>query len=196
MTGIPRKKISVSVMIPFLVFILFFSIMIWQKYRSSQTVPVSPPTMQSEGRRTVTLFFAADGGQLAREARTIDPCEDDDACLKSVLEELLNGPVGELENTVPEGTVIDAAHIEGNQATIELNRAFAEAMLSGSSAEMLAVYSLVNTVAANFPQAQKVKLNVDGNLSAALKHLDLSEPLQPDFSLELSPAGVTGKNSK
>src|SRR5665647_1525614 len=105
MTGTPRKKISVSVMIPFLVFILFFSIMIWQKYRSSQTVPVSPPTLQSEGRRTVTLFFATDGGQLAREARTIDPCENDNACLKSVLEELINGPVGEMDNTVPEGTI-------------------------------------------------------------------------------------------
>jgi spore germination protein GerM len=165
--------------------------MVWQKYRSSQVIRIAPPQQQSEGRRSVILFFAADMAKLGREARDIDPCEDDNACLKSVLEELQNGPVGKLGETVPEGTVIDAVRIEGNQATIELNRVFAEAMLSGSSAEMLAVYSIVNTVAANFPQVQKVKLNIDGNRAVLLRHLDLSEPLPPDYSMELSPARVS-----
>jgi spore germination protein GerM len=187
----PRKKITISVMIPFLVLMLFFSIMVWQKYRSSQVIRIAPSQQQSEGRRSVILFFAADMAKLGREARDIDPCEDDNACLKSVLEELQNGPVGKLGETVPERTVIEAVRIEGNQATIELNRAFAEAMLSGSSAEMLAVYSIVNTVAANFPQVQKVKLNIDGNRAVLLRHLDLSEPLPPDYSMELSPARVS-----
>jgi hypothetical protein len=57
-------------------------------------------------------------------------------------------------------------------------------MLSGSSAEMLAVYSIVNTVVVNFPVIQKVKLNVQGTSDVVLKHLDITEPLVPDFSLE------------
>ena len=184
----PRKKITISILIPFFIFILFFSIMIWQKYRSSHEVPVAPPQQNVEGYRTVTLFFAADGTRLVREARELDPCEDDNTCLKSVLDELLNGPVGEFEETVPEGTAVDAVSIEGNQATIEFNRTFSEAMLPGSSTEMLAVYSVVNTVAANFPQIQKVKINVDGNKGVILPHLDLSDPLLPDYSLEQSPS--------
>ena len=184
----PRKKVTISILVPFLVFILFFSIMIWQKYRSSYDVPVAPPLQSGEGRRSVTLFFAAEGTRLAREARDIESCEDDNVCLKSVLDELLNGPVGEFEETLPEGASVTAVHIEGNQATIEFNRTFSDEMLSGSSAEMLAVYSVVDTVAVNFPQIQKVKINVDGDSAVILHHLDLSDPLLPDYTLEQSPA--------
>jgi len=183
-----QKKVKISILIPFLVFILFFSVMVWHKYRSSHEVSVTPPQQNSEGYHPVMLFFAADGTRLAREARKITPCDDDNACLKSVLGELLNGPVSELEQTIPEGTVVDSVLIEGDQATIEFNGAFSDAMLSGSAAEMLAVYSVVNTVALNFPSIQKVKLNVAGNTRTILRHLDLSEPLVPDYSLEQSPS--------
>lgn len=190
-----RKKITISLLIPFLVFILFFTVMIWQKYRSSHEVPVTPPQHLAEGSRSVTLFFAVDGTRLAREAREIGACEDDNACLKSVLDELLNGPVGEFDATVPEGTAVNAVHIDGDQATIEFNRTFSEAMLSGSSAEMLAVYAVVDTACVNFPALQRVKINVDGNPKVILSHLDLSDPLVPDYSLEQSPSPAPGKNS-
>lgn len=193
MAAQPRKKITISILIPFLVFILFFTIMFWQKYRSSHEIPVTPPPPSAEGNRPVTLFFVDAGAHLTREAREIDPCDNDTVCLKSVLDELLNGPVGEFDEAVPEGTVVDSVHIEGNQATIELNRIFSDSMLSGSSAEMLAVYSVVNTVAANFPQILKVKLNVDGKSDTILKHLDLSDPLVPDYSLEQLPVPVPEK---
>ncbi|MFA7402469.1 MAG: GerMN domain-containing protein [Pelobacteraceae bacterium] len=179
-----RKKITISILIPSLVFILFFTILIWQKYRSSHEIPATPPQVNVEGKKSVTLFFAVEGTRLAREAREIDPCEDLNSCLKDVLDELLNGPVGEYEETIPEGTVVESVSIEGNQVTVGLNGAFSEAMPSGSSAEMLAVYSIVDTVAVNFPQIQKVKINVDGNTAVVLSHLDLSDPLLPDYSLE------------
>ena len=196
MAAHPRKKITISLLIPFLVFILFFSIMIWQKYRASHDVPVAPAIQSVEGNRSVTLFFALEGTQLVREAREIDPCESDTACLKSVLDELLNGPIGEYGETIPEGTAVDAVRMEGVVATVELNRAFADALLPGSSAEMLAVYSVVNTVTTNFPQIQKVKLNVDGNTKAILRHLDLSDTLLPDYSLEQTPPLDYGKNNQ
>ncbi len=179
-----RKKMSVSILIPFLVVILFFSIMAWKKYRASRELPSLPTQQQSEGGRSVTLFFAAEGTKLGRESREIDACDTDTDCLKSVLDELLNGPVGEFDETLPEGTAVETIRIEGNLATVEFNRIFSETMPSGSSAEMMAVYSVVNTIAVNFPQIQKVKLNSTGSTGNSLRHLDLSEPLQPDFSLE------------
>jgi spore germination protein GerM len=191
----PRKRVTISLLIPCLIFILFFSVMIWQKYRSSHEIAVATPMQNGEGNRQVTLFFAAEGTRLVRETRDIEPCEDDDACLKSVLDELLNGPVGEFGETVPEGTTVDAVLIEGNQATIEFSRTFSDEMLSGSSAEMLAVYSVVDTVAVNFPQIQRVKINVDGNKGVILRHLDLSDPLVPDYSLEQTPSPEPGKST-
>lgn len=191
----PKKKITISILIPFLVFILFFSIMIWQKYRSSQEVPVAPSPQNAAGSRPVTLFFVAEGTRLAREARVIGPCENDGECLESVLDELLNGPVGDFEEAVPEGTAVNSVRMEENQATIEFNRAFSDSMPSGSSAEMLAVYSVVNTVAVNFPQIEKIKINIDGNSGAILSHLDLSDPLLPDYSLEQPPSPEPEKSS-
>ena len=67
-----RKKMSVSILIPFLVVILFFSIMAWKKYRASRELPSLPTQQQSEGGRSVTLFFAAEGTKLGRESREID----------------------------------------------------------------------------------------------------------------------------
>ena len=173
-------------LVPFIVFVLFFSIMIWQKYRSSHEILVAPPQQSTENVRSITLFFSADGTHLTRETRELEPCDNDTACLKSVLDELLNGPVGELVETVPDGVIVSSVRIEGDQATIEFNHLFSEAMPSGSSAEMLAVYSVVNTTAVNFPQIQKVKLEIDGNKTGILRHLDISEPLKPDYALELS----------
>ena len=195
MTAHPKKKISISLLIPFLVFVVFFSVMILQKYRSSQEVVIAPASHNKEGRRTIILYFAAEDGHLARESREIETCDNADACLESIVEELLNGPVGEYEEVVPEGTVVNYSKIDVNQAIIDFNLVFSDAMLSGSSAEMLAVYSVINTVTVNFPQIQKVKLNIDGNSAAILRHLDLSDPLPPDYTLEKSVPSVSEKAS-
>lgn len=191
-----RKRINISLLIPFLVIAVFFGTMIWQKYRDSRLVPVTPQVQPSVGKRTAVLFFVADGVRLAREARELDPCDDAAACLSDVLEELLNGPVGEFDESLPEGTVVNSVRIDGDLAGIDLNRAFVDALPSGSSAEMLAVYSIVNTVAANFPQITKVMLTVEGSQSPNLKHLDLSDPLIPDYSLEQTPKADSAAASK
>ena len=192
MAPIRRKKISVNLVIPFMVFVLFFSMMIWQKYRSISDIPAPPVARQGEGNRIITLFFATTAGTLARETREIESCDDDNGCLKSLLDELLHGPVGELEGTLPEGVTVDRATVEGNLAVITFNRSFSEAVLSGSSAEMTAVYSVVNSVALNFPQIKQVKIDVDGVSTLQLHHLDLSKPLEPDYSLEHLPAAGKG----
>jgi spore germination protein GerM len=191
-----RKRINISLLIPFLVIAVVFGTMIWQKYRESRLVPVTPQVQPSVGKRTAVLFFVADGIRLAREARELDPCEDAAACLSDVLEELLNGPVGEFDESLPEGTVVNSVRIDGDLAGIDLNHAFVDELPSGSSGEMLAVYSIVNTVAVNFPQITKVKLTVEGEQSPVLKHLDLSEPLTPDYSLEQTPQADSAAASK
>lgn len=182
-----KKRINISLLIPFMVIALVFGVMLWQKYRDSRDVPVAPQIQPMVGKRTAVLFFVADGTRLAREARELDPCGDDGACLGDVLEELLNGPLGEFEESLPEGSAVKSVAIDNDLAVVDMNSTFAQALPSGSSAEMLAVYSIVNTVAANFPKIAKVKLTVEGVETLQLRHLDLSEPLTPDYTLEQSP---------
>lgn len=195
MAAASRKRINISLLIPFLVIALLFGITIWKKYRSSRELPAAPQIQQQAGKRTVVLFFVADGTRLAREARELDPCNDPDTCLKDVLEELVNGPVGEFDESLPDGTVINSVRINADLAGIDLNEAFAEALPSGSSAEMLAVYSIVDTVATNFPQITRVKLTIDGDAKSRLHHLDLSDPLVPDYALELPYSAPSDKTA-
>ena len=183
-----RKRINISLLIPFLVMALVFGLLIRQKYQASREVPPQPHLQQPSGVRTAVLFFVADGTRLGREARELEPCGETTACVKSLLDELSSGPVGDMDAALPEGAAFNSVRIEGDTAVIDLNKNFADDLLSGSSAEMLAVYSIVDTVCANFPQIAKVKLTIEGAGDARLRHLDLAEPLTPDYTLESGPS--------
>lgn len=182
-----RKRINISLLIPFLVIALVFGVLIRQKYQASREVPPQPHLQQPSGARTAVLFFVTDDNRLAREARELEPCGETTACVKSLLDELFSGPVGEMNEALPEGAAFNTVQIAGDTAMIDLNRNFADDLPSGSSAEMLAVYSIVDTVCANFPQIAKVKLTLEGSGETRLRHLDLAEPLAPDYTLENGP---------
>jgi len=187
MPSIRRKRINIGLVLPFLVIALVFGGMLWQKYRTSRDIPPVPHTKQPSGSRTAVLFFVADGSRLAREARELEPCSETGACIKETLDALLSGPLGDYEEALPEGTALNSVRLEGATAVVDLNRGFATDLPSGSSAEMMAVYSLVDTICVNHPQISRVKLTVEGNGATVLGHLDLSEPLAPDYSLERAP---------
>jgi spore germination protein GerM len=187
MPSVRRKRINIGLVLPFLVIALVFGGMLWQKYEASRKIPPAPQTKQSSGTRTAVLFFVADGSRLAREARELEPCNEAGACVRDTLDALLSGPLGDYDEALPESTALNSVRIEGATAIVDLNRGFAVDLPSGSSAEMLAVYSLVDTICLNYPQISRVKLTVEGNASTVLGHLDLSAPLTPDYSLEQAP---------
>jgi spore germination protein GerM len=75
--------------------------------------------------------------------------------------------------------------VNGDIALIDLGEELVKGLPSGSNGEMMAVYSIVNSITANFPRIKKVKLLLNGKGVETLKgHIDLREPLVPDFTLE------------
>lgn len=184
--AVSKRKFSISLIIPFTILALVFGILVWKKVQDTREVrPVPIQAAEPPAARTGVLFFVApDGTTLVREGRELDPCGDQGDCLAALIEELLSGPVGDLQKAIPENTTLVSSLCDGNTALIDLNSSFAEDLPSGSTAEMLAVYSIVNTVSLNFPHIKNVKLTVDGNPATVLRHLDLRQPLQADFSLE------------
>jgi hypothetical protein len=184
---IRRKRINIGLVLPFLVIALVFGGMFWHKFQASRKIPPAPHIRQPSGTRTAVLFFVADGSRLAREARELEPCSETGVCVKDTLDALLSGSLGDYDEAIPESAVLNGVRIEGATAVVDLGQGFAADLPSGSSAEMLAVYSIVDTVCANYPQISRVKLTVEGNGSTVLGHLDLSKPLAPDYSLEQAP---------
>jgi hypothetical protein len=150
--------------------------------QDARRAPVHPPAAVQEGAITVTLYFAAADG-LGSEVRSLDHCPSPEECIAALVAELANGPVGELDRAIPPDTLVESVTLSGDTATLVLSPSFAAGLPSGSSAEMAAVYSIVNTVCRNLPQIRRVALR-EGEAPPRLGHLDLTDPLTPDFSLE------------
>ena len=160
--------------------------------RREAPTPSAAPRGDESSSRVVVLYFAApDGGGLVRESREIDVCADQVACIRAVVTELIKGPLGELAPTLPQ-TVVNRITVAGENATVDLGEGFVTGLPGGSSSEMTAVYSIVNSIAANIPGITGVKFLIDGRETPTLKgNLDLRRALAPDFSLDKSPAGTT-----
>lgn len=182
----------------FLVLAVFLGALVFRKYENAGTPPpVSTPSQQS-GFVTVTLFFAdGESDGLVREGREIEGCEEVSDCLESILEELINGPVGDLAPVLPLTGMFNSVKLDGTLARVDFAQELLDALPAGSSSERLAAYAVVNSLAFNYPQVQAVLFTVDGKPLETLKgHLDLRQPLTPDFSLEKGAQTETIQKTK
>ena len=186
------RRIGIDIIVPFVLLAIVFGGLFWQKYRQATILPDLPPAQQGDAAvRKVILFFADHEGKLVREARETERCNDSADCARSLLEELFSGPVGDYDDLLPEWTSIRSVSLDATTAIIDLDKLFPDNIPSGSSSEMLAVYSIVNTICVNLPEVSQVRIMIEGNPQSRLKHLDLSEPLEPDYSLEVSATQST-----
>jgi hypothetical protein len=182
---LPRRDLKV-LFIGFFIFAVVLGALLLKKYETSHRQPPLPAQPHQQGVHLVTLFFASpDGAGLVREGREIDSCEDPAECVEAVVGELINGPLGNLSPTLPAATSIHSVRINGDVALLDLGDEVARGLPGGSNSEMTAVYSIVNTVAVNFPRIKLVKLTLNGmDVETLGGHLDLRRPLAPDFALE------------
>jgi hypothetical protein len=186
-----RRRRLALVLVAFLLLAGVLGVLVQQKISRSRQAPPAPPPVREAGTILVTLFFADPAAdRLAREGREIEACGEPMACVEALVEELANGPVGDLEPTIPPATNTRAVQVLGDLAIVSLNQEFLDGLPSGSSAELTALYSLVNSIAFNLPQVKRVQFLVEGAPAPTLKgHLDLRQPLVPDYSLE-RPSGA------
>ena len=173
-------------LVAFIVFAAIVGTLVLKKYDVSTLKPQTPPPAEQAGTVLVTLFFADQGGDgLVREGREIDASDDLTESVDAVVEELISGPVGDHASVLPYNTQVRQVQVQGDLAQVDFGRELVDGLPAGSSAEMTAVYAVVDTIAVNFPQIKKVRITIDGESVATLKgHLDLRNPIAPDFTLE------------
>ncbi len=179
----PRRRMA-FLFLAFIVTATVLGFLLYRRYEQSRM----PPTVSGEhpGTKIITLFFADQSGTgLRREVREIDACPELADCVESTVDELVHGPLGDLGPTLPGSFSLKGVRIVGDTAELNLERGTEEGLPEGSSAEMMAVYSVVDTIAFNFSPIRRVRFLMEGEVMPTLKgHLDLREPLGPDFSLE------------
>lgn len=171
-----------------LILLVICGLLLWHFLRTS--LP-SAPAAPERPLRTVTLYFAApDGAGLVAEAREIAACPIEEDCLKATVQALLDGPAGSLAPVFPPQARLRGLNFTGTELQVDFNQSLIDAHPGGSWGELLTVYALADTVAVNFPHLRQIRLLVEGVAVDTLKgHVDLRQPLGPDFTLVLKAAG-------
>ncbi|MEM7049482.1 MAG: GerMN domain-containing protein [Acidobacteriota bacterium] len=129
-----------------------------------------------------SLYFPGPGGRLFPEERELDLAGEPEARIRTLLAALLGGP--EQDGHLP---VFDfAVAVAGVYLTVD-GVAFVDLEpaeegelepAAGSHQEIQTVYSLVNTIALNVPEARRVVLLWEGQQGLTFSgHLDTSRPL-------------------
>lgn len=135
----------------------------------------------------VDLYFPAPGGLLRVERRKLAVTDVPKDRIRKVVEALLAGPgTRGLVRPFPEGVEIGGVQLtDDGTAYVNLRWANHDSPpAAGSGAEMQMVYSLVDSIALNVPQAARVVLLWNGAQRPTFAgHLDTSRPIAPDRSL-------------
>jgi hypothetical protein len=135
------------------------------------------------GLRPVTLLFASGAGdRLTSEVRELPEVGDLHARLATLVAALEQGPRQGGVRALPAGTQLMHAYLdEAGLLTLDLSPPFRQGFRGGARAEELALASLVRTIAANVPEAERIRLVCGGQPLATLAgHFPLDQPLDPD----------------
>lgn len=155
--------------------------------------PLPPDNLEEEGQglekesspenKVVLYFLSEDTNMLAGEEREIDAGDKDFPV--AVLEELIKGPQNpSLGTTIPPDVqVLGVTVEEKGTAVVDFSRELLTSHWGGSMGEIMTVYSVVNTLS-SLPGIEQVKFLVEGEeIETLTGHLDISEPVEPDWDL-------------
>jgi spore germination protein GerM len=140
-------------------------------------VPTGPPV-------NFSLYFPADGGDLAVEQRALPVPDAPKERIRAILGALLAGPKKPgLARPFPEGVTLGPLALGPNGiAYVDFRwQDPPDPPAGGSTEELQRIYSVVDSICLNVPQAQKVVLLWNGVQRETFSgHLDLTHPLGPD----------------
>jgi spore germination protein GerM len=150
--------------------------------------PADEPAPAAAPQRSINvkLFFqAADRPGLLIEERPVAFSTDLSRQIKAVVEELVAGSKSGLLPTLAPGTrVLEVFVTARGVAYVSLSKEAAQATGEGSEAELVTVYSIVNSLTVNFPAIKRVQILLEDKPAPTLwGHVDLTRPLPPDMTL-------------
>jgi len=141
--------------------------------------------------RAVRLYFEAPNMLLSAEPRNLPLPENPAGAIPVVVREMMKGPATpQLLRLFPPDTVVRAAYfLPDGTAFVDLGgQTLTAGWGTGTHVELMAVYSLVQTVTANFPDTKRVRVLINGEPAETLAgHVWLGKSLQPKTDL-LDPA--------
>lgn len=139
-------------------------------------------TPEKEEKETeLTLYFANSNAQL--EKVTEKKAIGDTPVEKAVVEALIDGPDDEsFIPVIPQETKVNSVKTEDSVCTVDLSEEFVSKRTGGTSTDMLAVYSIVNSLT-ELDGTDSVQFLIDGEKLEIFGGLIFDEPFTADESL-------------
>lgn len=147
--------------------------------RREEPPGIIPPERSEVAGRTVEVLFPGETAGWVRESREILAAERREVMIRRLVEELVKGPTSKASSVFPPSTRVQDVFWDPNG---ELTVIFSESLRSehpgGSRAETATIESLLGSVELNFPEVQRLRVLIEGEVVASLAgHVDLSRPL-------------------
>lgn len=111
---------------------------------------------------------------------------------KQVVIKLIQGPRGELLPLFPTEALLKGLFLSHDGvAYVDLSKEIKDLIKGGSHEEVLAVYSIVDSLAFNFPEVRRVQILIEGTERETFaSHISLRRALKPNYDLiDRSPRG-------
>jgi spore germination protein GerM len=147
--------------------------------------PVEKEVVKRE-KKVMTLFFSEEEGEyLVGEKRQLLKRGGVEEEAREAVLELIKGPKGKLIPTLPAHTRLLALQIDqSGVAKVDFDQTLSKEHPGGSSAEMLTIYSIVNSLTLNFPQIKRVQILINGEkVESIAGHISLKQPLSSNLSM-------------
>jgi spore germination protein GerM len=191
-----RKKSGIG---KFLVFLIIVGLGVFLAYHFRQEITdfLRPPPVKKiekkpehevavKEKKMVTLFFSEEEGEyLVGEKREIPRRDRVEEEAKETIVELIKGPKGKLIPAMPPHTKLLTLRMDENGvAKVNFDKTLSKEHPGGSSAEMLTLYSIVNSLTVNFPQIKRVQILIDGKEAESIAgHISLKQPVSFNSSI-------------
>ena len=143
--------------------------------RASDQRPVAAPIAGSNEILQLTIAYDEDGVFRTRNISAVVPSEPS-ARAKSVLEALIAYYLSKPSpHELADGSGVNSVFMVNRKlAVVDLNQALAEGHRSGVMVEDFTVISLIDTLATNLPQLERVKILINGRERETLAgHADI-----------------------
>ncbi len=141
--------------------------------RSDAARPNLKPTAME--KKEIHLYFGDLQGRFLRaEQQVVDRPADDNLFGRYLVQALIKGPQNGGSRTLPEGARLRSFFVANATAYVDFESKAFEAHPGGVDAELLTIYSIVNTLVVNVEAIRDVKFLIGGHPAATMAgHLDI-----------------------
>ncbi len=122
---------------------------------------------------------------LVAEERLLSRSEEPVLFGREIIEALIKGPQNGMMRTIPASTALNALYITNDKtAFVDFSQEIRESHPGGSQMEYLTVFSIINSLALNIPEIEKVKILIAGQeIETLAGHIDIRDSLPANMLL-------------